>query len=179
MAEPTIVDADGHVVEPEAMWQQYIEDKRYHWGAPRAVVDREGRRRVFIEGQLCPPQEAPPKLAPAEQNLTSRAGGYDSRARIEDLDDEGIDLAVLFPSTAMRVIGVKDPGLANALCAAYNNWLFDYCKPHPERLVGAARYPGRLSGRGSLSLLGKGAISGPNGSNSPPGTDPSHGHKRR
>src|SRR5439155_1448963 len=36
---------------------------------------------------------------------------------------------------------VEDPGLAAAMCRAYNRWLADYCTPYPERLFGVAMLP--------------------------------------
>jgi predicted TIM-barrel fold metal-dependent hydrolase len=36
---------------------------------------------------------------------------------------------------------VEDPGLAAAMCRAYNRWLADYCAPYPERLFGVAMLP--------------------------------------
>ena len=48
-----VVDADGHVQEPESIWASYLEPK-YHEMAPRSVVDTWGRRRTLLAGKLRP-----------------------------------------------------------------------------------------------------------------------------
>src|SRR2546427_2285744 len=69
------------------------------------------------------------------------AGGWDPQARLRDMDSEGIDLAVLFPSVAFSVPETSDPALMAALCRAYNDWLADYCRAAPSRLFGVAMLP--------------------------------------
>jgi predicted TIM-barrel fold metal-dependent hydrolase len=66
-------------------------------------------------------------------------GGWDPRARLVDMDADGIDAAVLYPTTMLAV--VPDPGLFAALCRAYNNWLADYCSADRARLVGVGVVP--------------------------------------
>ena len=69
-------------------------------------------------------------------------GGWDSQVRIKDMDQEGIDAAVLYPGFWYPTSSsTSDAKLAAALCRAYNNWLADYCKPYPERLYGMAILP--------------------------------------
>ena len=57
------------------------------------------------------------------------------------MDADGIDAAFLYPSLGLFAGAVEDPGLAAAMCRAYNRWLADYCKPYPERLFGVAMLP--------------------------------------
>jgi predicted TIM-barrel fold metal-dependent hydrolase len=70
-----------------------------------------------------------------------RKGGFDSHARIPDMDFDGIDASFLYPSLGLFVGGVRDPELARAICRAYNRWLADYCRPYPDRLFGVAMLP--------------------------------------
>src|SRR5262249_5479298 len=60
---------------------------------------------------------------------------------IVDMDADGIDAAFLYPSCGLFAGAVEDPGLAAAMCRAYNRWLVDYCAPYPERLFGVAMLP--------------------------------------
>ncbi len=139
MAAPKIVDADGHLIEPDQMWIDYLEEPRYHELAPRYTMDKRGRRRWLMEGQLQPAQEeatSPEYIAPSAGG--SRRGGFEPEDRLKDQDDEEIDIAVLFPTIGMRLAGLKDPGLITALCKAYNNWCADFCKTHPDRFAGVA-----------------------------------------
>ena len=57
------------------------------------------------------------------------------------MDKEGLDLAILFPTSAMYVTAFTrmDARFAAAACRAYNDWLYDYIQAaDPKRLFGAA-----------------------------------------
>src|SRR5581483_4757760 len=76
-----------------------------------------------------------------ETSSVPRAGGFDPQERLRDLDTEGIDVAVLFPSVGLYVSDATDPALVTALCRAYNDWLADYCRAAPARLIHIALLP--------------------------------------
>lgn len=137
-----IVDADGHVVEQPDLWVRHA-PARFHDAAPRIVVDDAGYARYRLEGRLTPrlpfmkvvrgPDERPGFVPPP--------GGMDPVRRLEDLDRERIAAVVLYPSTALLLGGVEDPETATGLCRAYNDWLRDYCRAVPGRLLGVAAVP--------------------------------------
>jgi predicted TIM-barrel fold metal-dependent hydrolase len=133
MDDYTVVDVDGHVFEQESMWLDYLEAD-LHPFAPREVVDNQGRARRVIGGQL---QPLIPRL-PGEQRP---AGGHEPKARLEAMDSEGIDIAVLFPSTGLAFAGIEDARINTALCRAYNNWMADFTSPDPGRLLGVGLLP--------------------------------------
>ncbi|MBI3077441.1 MAG: amidohydrolase family protein, partial [Deltaproteobacteria bacterium] len=72
-----------------------------------------------------------------------REGMFDPGLRLQDMDLEGIDQAVLFGSVldAMAVSALQDKALAAGLAAAYNDWLAEYCAADPRRLKGVALVP--------------------------------------
>jgi predicted TIM-barrel fold metal-dependent hydrolase len=131
-----VIDADGHVNEPETMWAEYL-PAEFHGLAPRRVRDDRGRLRNYVGGELLP--EIP--MAP-EWSLPGRpTGGWDPKARLVDMESEGLDVAVLFPTTGLFFAGLSDDRLMEALCRAYNNWLYEYCGTDRQRLVGIAVVP--------------------------------------
>jgi predicted TIM-barrel fold metal-dependent hydrolase len=73
--------------------------------------------------------------------LGVRPGGYDAKARLTDMDSEGVDKAVLFPSIAFYGCETPDLDLDKAMCRAYNNWLADHCAEAPDRLFGVTILP--------------------------------------
>ena len=78
-----------------------------------------GRRLRYEEG--CPP------------------GGYDPAARLQVMDDEDIDIALLYPTIGICWEGlVTDPALATAYTRAYNRYIVDFCSHDPARLVPVA-----------------------------------------
>ena len=68
---------------------------------------------------------------------------YDGEAQVMGMEMEGIDIAVLFPSTCLSIIARDnmDPHLSLAICQAYNNWIHDFCQFSPDQLKFAAMLP--------------------------------------
>jgi predicted TIM-barrel fold metal-dependent hydrolase len=68
-----------------------------------------------------------------------RPGMTDPKARLVDMDSEGIDVAVLFGAgLAGTLPALEDAGLAAALATARNTWLAEYCAADPRRIKGTA-----------------------------------------
>jgi predicted TIM-barrel fold metal-dependent hydrolase len=150
-----IIDGDGHVVEPKT-WDDYIEPA-FRERAPRIVKDADGLERIQLDGEvlglggrrgpttlgagLTPGGFADPVKRQSLSYDQAHPGGTDPHIRIKDMDAEGIDVAVLYPSIGLLFGGIKDPQLTAACCRAYNNWLADYCKPYLNRLIGIAAVP--------------------------------------
>ena len=146
-----VIDADGHILEPVDLWTTYM-DPAYRDRAPRLIVDTDGKERLRVEDKVL---GSPKGLGlvggiGARQGVVDdvtmkyvegRPGGFDPHARIKDLDLDGIDAAFLYPSLGLFAGAIQDPGLAGAVCRAYNRWLADYCRPYPDRLFGVAMLP--------------------------------------
>jgi uncharacterized protein len=140
-----VVDADGHVLEPRDAWK-YVSDPY----RPRITRDRHGFEHVVVDdteilavplGSLATPGarfDDPDKFLSLDEAL---AGGTDPRARLEDMDTEGIDQAVLFPSVGLYFWALDDARAAVEIARAYNDWLAAYCDADPARLFGAAMVP--------------------------------------
>jgi uncharacterized protein len=62
---------------------------------------------------------------------------YDMHTYLHDLDTEGIDVAVLYPTRGLNLSLVKQPPLATALARAWNDFIGEVCATHP-RLRGVA-----------------------------------------
>jgi uncharacterized protein len=145
-----VLDGDGHVAEPEALWERYL-DKPYQEIRPRIITDNRGVARYFIDGWLFtkPPGKGVGHPGGFIQvaGVSKYAGAYDPQARLKDMDLEGIDIAVLFATVTMGasagVLPTPDPGFDVALCKAYNSWVADYCKADPSRLTFVAVLPTR------------------------------------
>jgi uncharacterized protein len=140
-----VVDADGHVVEPRSAWAGLPDEHR-----PRIERDAHGYEHVVVGdteilavplGTLATPGSRfsdTDAFTPLEE---AQPGGSDPVARLADMDTEGIDQAVLFPSVGLYFWALDDPAAAVAIARAYNDWLAGYCSAAPERLFGAAMLP--------------------------------------
>ncbi len=66
----------------------------------------------------------------------------DPHARLKDMDEEGIDVAILFGTQiALTVNGLMNNELAAVLCRAVNEWLIEYCSADPKRLLAVGLIP--------------------------------------
>jgi uncharacterized protein len=147
-----IIDADGHIVEPRSFWADYLEAK-FLDRMPRITKDADGveriavgngpaRSSIYAPAAMC----IPGGLATAESMRKLswddlRPGSFDPHQRLKDMDSEGIDVSVLFPSIGLGFVAITDPELAAAACRAYNNWMKDFCAIAPNRLRSVAPVP--------------------------------------
>lgn len=140
-----VVDADGHVVEPESAWAGLPDEVR-----PRITRDAFGYEHVVVDdteilavplGNLARPGSAFDDPAAFRPLADALPGGWDPSLRLADMDSEGIDQAVLYPSIGLYFCAVPEPSAAVTLAAAYNDWLAAYCATDPRRLFGAAMLP--------------------------------------
>jgi hypothetical protein len=158
-----VIDADGHVEEASVDWVKRVGAEWGDW-APRYISDgrfESGQRRLVIEGKVFPRWEdkwgaasRPIAVHKPARQWTDREGMTDPKARLADMDLEGIDIAILFGGAlSSAAIGlVESPALALATCRAYNDWLAEYCGAAPERLKGVAVVPFQDPAAGAREL---------------------------
>ena len=83
-----------------------------------------------------------------------REGGWNPSARLDEMDEDGIWAAFLYPTPRLSqgVVANKDPKLQVEMVRAYNDWLSEYANRDPDRSSGSpcCRYVG--SGRLSPNL---------------------------
>jgi predicted TIM-barrel fold metal-dependent hydrolase len=146
MAADLVVDADGHVFEPEAELARWLPAAWAH-RAPVPITTDNGLPRLIIEGRMTAkadglgPSVAGP-FAP-HINTKGRPGERDPRARLPDMDREGIDVAIIFGTPiALAVNGLRDKELAGAICHAVNRWLVEeYLPVDRKRFKGVGLIP--------------------------------------
>ena len=66
--------------------------------------------------------------------------GYGPVSTLAGMDVEGVDVAVVFPTSARGHVTMDDldPEYATAICRAYNDYLSDFCKKNPGSLKGGS-----------------------------------------
>ena len=143
-----IIDAELHVMEPVDMWDRYI-DPEFKHRAPRRMGERQWDIRTVVEGEVMASMAGGSWAGMSdteEQELGQRyaeqiSANFDPASQLKAMDNEGLDLAVLYPTSAMYVTAKDgmDPRFAEAACRAYNNWLCDYIQEgDSSRMFGAA-----------------------------------------
>ncbi len=138
----TVIDADGHVWEPDELWEEHL-DPAFLDRRPRIVLDERGTTRYRLEDRLMPTGTGRGAWAPEGFREASlhRPGGVDPKARLVDMDEDDIDVAVLYGTLALGLWSIQDLDLQVACCRAFNDWLADYCATDPLRLRAAAALP--------------------------------------
>lgn len=151
MVDFGIIDGDGHVLEPPDLWQKNIEVP-YRERGPRIAIDELGNENLLIDGRMHMELGAnglstvgvngrtqdTEFIATARYADDSEPGGWDPHKRIEDMDVEKFESAVLYPTLGLYFGAVEDRGLIAAICRTYNDWVAEYCQAYPDRLYGVA-----------------------------------------
>lgn len=108
-----IIDADGHVTES-------LESLKKH-------LKQEYRQRPLFSGEAW------------DRSFGDTLGkrNEDPRVQLSDMDLDGIDIQVIFP-THLSLNSEKEAPLATDIARAYNDWLAEFCATDPRRLKGVA-----------------------------------------
>jgi predicted TIM-barrel fold metal-dependent hydrolase len=147
--EYRLISADTHVNEPPELFRSRVA-REYVDRVPRIERFEQGDAWV-IEGVADPinfGMNACAGLEPAEQKgwmrfEDIRAGGYDPKARLVEMDIDGVDAEVLYPTPRLSgaIAATRDPGLHRAMVLAYNDWLSEFAAEAPARFGGLALLP--------------------------------------
>lgn len=70
------------------------------------------------------------------RSFGERPGGFDPKARTDEMDVDGVAAEVLYPSLALKLFADEDTEHQTACLRRYNQWLIDYCAVAPDRLAG-------------------------------------------
>lgn len=146
-----LIDADTHVNEPPDLWTARV-PKEFRDRAPRMQRFEQGDAWV-LEGVADPINFGlnatagmpPEKMQGWVRFEDIRPGGYDPMARLEEMDQDMIDAAVLYPTPRLShaVIATPDPAFHLAQVQAYNDWLSEYCSHDVDRLGAIPMLPNR------------------------------------
>lgn len=147
------IDSDGHILEHPTGMLEYA-PKEYADRVWHIETDGAGREWCVYGDQRLPANalslagtagmtlEDRERAQRGELRYTEiRPAAYDVKARLADLDTDGIQQSVLYPTMLLGIAGVKDVDFAAAQCRAYNDWLSDHASHGEGRLFGVAIIP--------------------------------------
>lgn len=112
-----VIDADAHVTESAEALRQYLKEEnraRPLWTTSSWDMDFGGTVGKKNEKNLHP------------------------QTQLRDMDADGIDVQVIYPSRALSLNDEKQSNLAIDVARAYNDWLAEFCATNPKRLKGVA-----------------------------------------
>lgn len=155
-----VVDVDGHVYEPEEIWDRYVphEERAVARSAFWHGVDDVGNALTILNGSparelnrtrivrqaVWRPGTKPEEIGALDPNEFPglNPGAFDPQARLRDLDAMGVEQQVVFPTLFAEYFPiVENPDAAAILARAYNDWVHEFCSAAPGRLHPVAVLP--------------------------------------
>jgi predicted TIM-barrel fold metal-dependent hydrolase len=112
-APMVLISADSHVIEPPDILKERV-PPAFREAAPRF-----------------------PQLKVGE-GFQSHPGGSHPGERLKEMQTDGVSAEVLYPTHLLSHFGMDDGKLQAACFRAYNDWLIEYVRVAPHRLVGIA-----------------------------------------
>jgi predicted TIM-barrel fold metal-dependent hydrolase len=143
---------DSHVVEAREVFDGL--EERFGVDAPRIVRDPDGMRgdylfvpgsrpiavgRLGIAGNRLDDPHTDELIAMGYEGLNP--GVLDSSKRLAEQELDGICGEVMYPSLSMFTFAVPDDAIRDAAFQRHNDWIFEYCSPAPDRLIGIGCLP--------------------------------------
>ena len=144
-AKYRVIDADQHLNPPHTFWADYLPAKlrdqapKIERGEDADYIVFEGKRRkVNLMNALAGKKAEDWKMEGRVDDVLK--GNFDARARLEDMDKDGVDAAVLYGGGPLGTANIE---LYYESFRAYNRYLKDFCDTDRNRLCGVAYLPMR------------------------------------
>ncbi|HEU4342635.1 MAG TPA: amidohydrolase family protein [Candidatus Binatia bacterium] len=140
MGNYKVIDADGHVRESVTGMREFLEPR---WQ----------RRNLF-------PNDA------WDRDLRGKLGAKPNgpEDQLAAMDEDGIDVMVLYPTAGLHVGSLHELDFATAVSRAYNDWIYHFCKKDPARLkfvaVLAPQNPQAAAAELERAVIERGAVAG-------------------
>ena len=145
MGDYKIISGDDHVYEPADLWTTRV-DSKFKDRVPRIesledgdwwICDGKKGNSAALGVQVGRRFEEPEKLTFTDKFENVRLGGYIPDERIKDMELDGLDVTILYPTAAFVLYTiVPDSELLTVIFKTYNDWLAEFCQAHPKRLKG-------------------------------------------
>jgi predicted TIM-barrel fold metal-dependent hydrolase len=142
---PFVFSCDAHIVEPPDLFTNGLPEHLRQW-APNAEIDKvKGMRSMKLGDTLLfkiPIGFHAHKVGDADDTGdVTRLGQRDLKLRIKDMQRDGVDAEIAFPSLGLLLNRITDPEAAREACRIYNDWLWGYVEGLRSKLVPAAAIP--------------------------------------
>ena len=148
MSSYRVISSDNHVIEPVDLWTGRGEPK-FKDRLPHVESLEEGDwwfsdslKLMGVAGgtnQVGVRFEEPEKLSMEARKEEVPLGGYIPEEHIKDMDIDGIDVSIVYPTLGLQLYGtVPDSDLLSSIFRTYNDWVGEFCSAVPSRLKGIA-----------------------------------------
>ena len=146
MSNFLVVSSDNHVFEPADLWTDRV-DAKFKDRAPRIQRFEDGEWWVCDGNQVVglgagaqagKRFDEPESMTLADESENLRPGGWIPEEHIKDMDLDGVDVSIIYPTVGLLMYGVPDKELLTNVFRVYNDWLAEFCSALPNRLKGIA-----------------------------------------
>jgi predicted TIM-barrel fold metal-dependent hydrolase len=147
------IDSDGHILEHPTAMPDYAPAK-YRDRIWHIETDEAGEEWLVFNGTRMPANllsaagvagasdEDRARAFRGEMRYTeTRPAAWNAKARLQDMDQDHIDLAVLYPTMLLALQSERDVDFAEAQARAYNDWCSEHVQEGEGRLFGAGAVP--------------------------------------
>jgi predicted TIM-barrel fold metal-dependent hydrolase len=145
------IDSDGHILEPPTGMLEFAPEKSRDriW---HIETEPDGSEWMVWNGRRLPStglagtagfsDEMVEKVRRGELTYTNtRPAGWTAELRLKDMDRDGIELSVLYPTIMLGLQSETDVSFGQVQARAYNDWCAEHLKKGGERLFGAGALP--------------------------------------
>jgi predicted TIM-barrel fold metal-dependent hydrolase len=145
------IDSDGHILEPptglldfapaeyrDRIWHIETDSDGIEW----MVWDEQRNQAGGLAGTAGFSDEMVEKVRALEIPYSqTRPSGWTADLRLKDLDTDGIELSVLYPTSMLGLQSKKDVKFGQVQARAYNDWCAHHLEAGGGRLFGAGALP--------------------------------------
>lgn len=140
-----VFSADGHVVEPPGLLMEGLPASLRPYGIR---AEKQDDYMVVLSGNTVINRtrlnRPPPPNPDAEQfGRGNRLGARDLAGRLIDMEHEGIDAEIVFPSSGLWTFLIENPDAELATNQIYNDWNNGFFSGHLDRFVRCGILPVR------------------------------------
>lgn len=151
----SVISTDDHIIEPDGVFDGRL-PKEFSDRTPKLMHGDDVAyweipgidRKIEMSGLSTAAGQKVEEFSTKSKTFEAmRKGCYDPAERLKDMDIDGVDAQVCFPTLpglagATFIDEIHDRPYATAIIRAYNDWLAEvWCAPDPGRLIGAAILP--------------------------------------
>ena len=143
-----VISADDHVIEPPDLWTSRA-DAKFKDRIPQIVREESGADWWYCDGYKVVSVESGTQVgvrfqAPEKLTINSgtfdevRPGAYIPDEHIKDMEIDGIDVSIVYPTAGLNLYSVPDGELLTHNFKVYNGWVGEFCSAYPKLLKGIA-----------------------------------------
>jgi predicted TIM-barrel fold metal-dependent hydrolase len=146
MANYRVISSDNHVFESPDLWTSRAKPA-FKDRVPQLVREYDGdwwycdgHRVIGLSpgAQTGMRFEAPEKMVRTTTFDRVRRGGYVPEEHLKDMDADGVDVSIVYPTVGLLLYSVPDSAFLSEIFRGYNDWLAEFSAAEPKRLKGIA-----------------------------------------